>query len=77
MDTLKKAEALTSIFHIAKFLRSEILIYNFKVLDTAGRKTRRRTTQIIAKSFTFHTLVINVQTETLHLHVYSTENTLV
>ena len=44
-----------SIRHIARFLKSDILIYNSKILDTAGRKTRRirRRTQAIAKSFAF------------------------
>ena len=44
-----------SVIHIARFLKSEIPIYNSKILDTAGRKTRRirRRTQAIVKSFAF------------------------
>ena len=52
MDTLEKAELTTSIHHIARFLKLEIQIYNFKVPETADRK-RRSATQAITKSFTF------------------------
>ena len=41
MDILKKAEIITSIRHIARFLKSGILIYNPEILDTTGRKTKR------------------------------------
>ena len=55
MDTLEKAELTASVYHIVRFLKPGILIYNFKVLDTAGRKTRRRRrTRAIAKRFAFH-----------------------
>ena len=40
--------------HIARFLNSEIPIYNSEVPDTTGRKTRRRKPQAIAKCFTFN-----------------------
>ena len=40
MDILEKAE-LTSLIHdIGRFLKSEIPIYNQKITDRAGRKTR-------------------------------------
>ena len=52
MDTLEKAELTTLIHHIARFLKLEIQIYNFKVPETADRK-RRSATQAITKSFTF------------------------
>ena len=54
MDTLEKAELTASIRHIARFLKSEIQIYNSEVPDTADRKTRGRKTQEIAKRFAFH-----------------------
>ena len=63
MDILKKAELITSIRHIARFLKSEILIYNPEVLDTTGRKTKRgsrRKTQAIAKRCVFHAKTKNV-----------------
>ena len=44
MDTLEKAELTASIRHIARFLKSEIQIYNSEVPDTADRKTRGRKT---------------------------------
>ena len=54
MDSLEKAELTASIRHIAKFLKSGIPIYNSEVPDMAGRKTRRRRTQAIAKRYAFH-----------------------
>ena len=64
MNTLEKAElATTSIHHIAKFLKSGIPIYNSKIPDTAGRKTkrgRRRKTQGIAKFYALHANAKNV-----------------
>ena len=42
IDTLEKAELTALIHHIGRFLKSGIPIYNSAVLDTAGRKTRRR-----------------------------------
>ena len=59
MDTLEKAELTASIRHIAISLKSRIPIYNSKVPDTAGRKTRRRRrrrrrrTQTIEKRYVF------------------------
>ena len=55
MDTSEKAKLTVSIRHIERFSKSEIPLYNFKDLDTAGRKTRsRRRAQAIAKRRTFH-----------------------
>ena len=55
MDTLEKSELTSSIGHIARFLKSEIPIYNSEVPNKDGRKTRRRRrTQAIAKRFAFH-----------------------
>ena len=57
MDILKKAELITSIRHIARFLKSGILINNPEILDTTGSKTKRgsrRKTQAIAKRCVFH-----------------------
>ena len=54
MDTLKKADLIASIRHIARILKSGITICNFKVPGTACRETRRRITQAIAKRFVFH-----------------------
>ena len=51
---LGKTELIASISHIAVFLKSGITIYNSKVPDTAGRKTRRRRTYTIAKHDAFH-----------------------
>ena len=53
MDSLKKAELAVSIRHIARFLKPGIPIYNSEVPDTDGKKTRKRTTQTIAKRFAF------------------------
>ena len=54
MDTLEKAKLTDSIRHIGRFLTSGIPIYNSQVPDTTGRKTRRRRTQAVAKSYAFH-----------------------
>ena len=64
MDTLEKPELASSICHIARFLESGIPIHNSKVVDTAGRKTRRRRgrTQAIAKHFVFHAITTNCKT---------------
>ena len=59
---LEKAGLTASIPNIRRFLKSGIPIYNFKVPDTTGRKTRqkrrrrrgKRKTHVIAKSFTIH-----------------------
>ena len=60
MDTLEKAELTALIRHIAIYFKSGIPLYNSEVLDTAGRKTRRRRrTQAIAKRYAFHTNAIN------------------
>ena len=45
MDILEKAELAASIRHIARLLKSVIPIYISEVLDTAGRKTRKRRTK--------------------------------
>ena len=60
MDTLEKVELTASISHIVILLKSGILIYNSKDLDTSGRKTRGRRTQTIAKHYAFHTNAIKV-----------------
>ena len=56
IDALENAELTTLIRHVSRFLKSGIPIYNSEVLDTVGRKTRRRRrrTQVIAKCFAFH-----------------------
>ena len=55
MDTLENPALITTIRHIARFLKSEIPIYNSEVPNKDGRKTRRRRrTQAIAKRFAFH-----------------------
>ena len=61
MGTLEKAEVTASIRHIGRFSRSVIPIYNSKVQDKIGKKTRRRRrrrrrrrTQTIGKCYTFH-----------------------
>ena len=59
MDTLENLEPITSIWHIARFLKSGIPTYNFQVLDTAGRKATRRRLQAVEKRFAFHTNAIN------------------
>ena len=40
MDTLEKSELTSSIGHIARFLKSEIPIYNSEVPDTAGSENK-------------------------------------
>ena len=60
-DTLEKAELTTSICHNARFLKSGIPIYSSKVLDTAGRKTKRRI-QAIAKRCALDANAINYVT---------------
>ena len=64
MNTLEKAELSASVRQIERFSESRIQIYNSKVPDTAGRRTRsrrrrRRRTQVTAKRYTFHTNAIN------------------
>ena len=54
MDILEKAELITSIHHISRFLKSGKPIRNSEVPDGAGTKTRRRRTQTIVKWFAFH-----------------------
>ena len=57
MVALEKTEFTTSTYHTAIFLKSGIPIYNSKVPDTAGRKTRRRRgrrTQATARRYAFH-----------------------
>ena len=54
MDSLEKPGLTGSICHTERFFKSGITIHNSKVPDTAGRKTRRRSTQAIAKRYAFH-----------------------
>ena len=42
MNTLKEAKLTASARHIERFSKSGVPISNSEVLDTAGRKTRRR-----------------------------------
>ena len=52
---METAELTASIRRIVRCLKSRICIYNSEILDTAGRKTRRRRkTQAIAKCFAFY-----------------------
>ena len=52
-------ELSASFRHTERFFKSEILIYNSQVLDTAGRKMRlSRKTQAIAKPYAFHASAI-------------------
>ena len=61
MNTLENAELTSMIRHIARVLKSGIPIYNSKLPDTTGKKTRRRRrTQAVAKRFAFHANVIKV-----------------
>ena len=60
MNTLEKAELTALVRHIERFLESGMPIHNPEVLDTDGRKTRRRgrgrrrrKTKAIAKRFMF------------------------
>ena len=56
INTLEKAKLIASVQHIERFSKSGIPIYNFKVLETADRKTRtrrRRRRQVITQRFTF------------------------
>ena len=67
MDTLEKAKITVSIRYIAIFLKSGIPIYNSEVLDTTGRKTkrrRRRKTQATARlrRYAFHANRKNIKT---------------
>ena len=54
MDNLEKAKLTASIRQIVIFLKSGIPIFNVKVPDKAGKKTRRRT-QAIANRYAYHT----------------------
>ena len=56
MDIFGKAEFTVWIGNIARFLKSEIPIYNSEVPCTSGRKTRkrRRGTQATAKCFALY-----------------------
>ena len=81
MDSLEKAELATLIHHIGRFLKSRIPIYNSKVPNMAGRKTRRRRkrrTQAVAKSYMFHTNTIkkiignrNITTNIFRVQAYN------
>ena len=53
MNTSEKVQLTDSKRHIERFLKSETSIYKANVLDTAGRKTTRRT-KPIAKHYAFH-----------------------
>ena len=53
MNTSKKAERVASIYHIERFSKSGILIYNSKVPDMTGRETRKRRTQRIKNCYAF------------------------
>ena len=54
MNALEKAELTALVRHIERLSKSGILIYNSAVPDTAGRKTRRRRAQAIAKHIVFY-----------------------
>ena len=49
MNIVEKGELTSSIRHIARFLKSGILIHNSEVPDTAGRKIIRRRTKAAGK----------------------------
>ena len=68
MDTLEKAKLNASIRRSARFLNSGIPIYNSEILNTAGRKVRRRRrrTQAIVKRFAFHTNTKSISFFVLH-----------
>ena len=59
MDSLEKTALATLICHTERFSKSGIRIYNYKVQDATGRKTRkrkrrrRRGTQAIANRYAF------------------------
>ena len=64
MNISGKAELTDSIRHFTIFLKSGIPIYNFEVVDTTGRETRkrrrgRRRTQTISKRHAFQANAIN------------------
>ena len=59
MITSEKAELTASVRHSERFSKSEIPIYKSKVPETAGRKTRRRRTQAIAKHYAFYVYATN------------------
>ena len=48
VNSLVKAEITASVYHIERFLKSEMPIDNSEVLDTADRKTKW-SAQVIAK----------------------------
>ena len=55
MDLFEKAELTFLVCHITRVLKLGMSIYISKVLDMAGRKTKkRRRTQAIAECFVFH-----------------------
>ena len=60
INSYMKTELTASIRHIEIFLKSGISIYNSEVPDTAGRNTRRRRTQVIAKRYAFHANAIKI-----------------
>ena len=73
MDILENTKLTALIHHIAKFLKSVIPTYNFKVLDTADRKTRRRR-QAMAKCFSFHVKAIRFSMVYKNKILYSADN---
>ena len=74
MDTLEKAGLPT----IGRLLRSGIPIYNFEVPDRAGRKTRIRIIQAIAKhadaitfNLTYYPVFQNVKKILAELYLFT------
>ena len=74
MDNLEKAKLTASIRKIVIFLKPGIPIFNAKVPDKAGKKTRRRT-QAIVNRYTYHTNAKSTYQMLLMLPFYSLRRT--
>ena len=59
MNNSKNAELDVSVHHIERCSKSGMPIYNSEFPDTAGRKTRRKRTQAIAKRYASHANAID------------------
>ena len=55
MITSEEAKLTVSTVYIGRFSKSGISIYNSKIPDTAGRKTRKGRILAITKCYTFST----------------------
>ena len=74
INTLEKTYLTASVGHIGRSSKSGIPVYNSEVLDTIGRKTRRRRKYAIAKRCAFHKNAVSelyIDIFNTYLNIYS------